>query len=113
MCRRARPGLLRSVLLGPSLYRFIIVPALSSPSTPPYISRLMPALNYYEVNGDSQVSATVTLGNGCLQPTSWGTPVQSKNNFSVTAKVTDYSGPQISCTLAIVNVRYTYTLSYI
>ena len=70
----------------------------------------MPALNYYEVNGDSQVSATITLSNGCLQPTSWGTPVQSENNFSVTAKVTDYSGPQISCTLAIVNVQHTYSL---
>ena len=107
---RVRPILLGSILLVLSISSLMVFRALSSPSTPPYISRLMPALNYYEVNGDSQVSATVTLGNGCLQPTSWGTPVQSENNFSVTAKVTDYSGPQISCTLAIVNVQYTYSL---
>src|SRR3989454_4899226 len=107
---RVRPILLGSILLVLSLSSLMVFRALSSPSTPPYISRLMPALNYYEVNGDSQVSATVALGNGCLQPTSWGTPVQSENNFSVTAKVTDYSGPQISCTLAIVNVQYTYSL---
>src|SRR2546425_1361553 len=107
---RARPILLGSILLLLSFSSFTVFRALSTSSSPPFVSRLIPTLSYYEVNRDSQVSATITLSNGCLQPTSWGTPVQSENNFSVTAKVTDYSGPQISCTLAIVNVQYTYSL---
>src|SRR5256885_608269 len=110
---RARPILLGSILLLLSFSSFTVFRALSTSSSPPFVSRLIPTLSYYEVNRDSQVSATITLSNGCLQPTSWGTPVQSENNFSVTAKVTDYSGPQISCTLAIVSVQYTYNLGHL
>ena len=107
---RARVILLGSVLLLLSLSSFTILRGLSSasPSTP--VNRLMPTLNYNEFNGDSQVGATITLSNGCLHLTSWGTPAQSGNNFSATAQVTDYSGPEIVCTLAIITPQFTYSL---
>src|SRR5712692_1896707 len=88
----------------------LIVPRGLTAFLPPPPVRLSPSLNYGEVNGDSQVIATITLGNGCIQLTSWGTPVQSGDEFSVTAKVTDNSGPGIFCTLAIYGVHHTYSL---
>ena len=107
---RARVILLGSVLLLLSLSSFTILRGLSSVSPSPPMSRLMPTLSYSEFNGDSQVSATIILSNGCLHLTSWGTPVQSGNKFSVTAAVTDYSGPQIACTLAILGAQNTYSM---
>jgi len=107
---RARVILLGSVLLLLSLSSFTILRGLSSasPSTP--VSRLMPTLSYGEVNGNSQVNASIMLGNGCLHLTSWGSPVQSGSSFSVVATVTNVAGPDSACTLDVRVVQTTYDL---
>jgi hypothetical protein len=110
MTRRARMILLGSVLLLLSLSGLTILHGLSTSSPAPPVSRLMPTLSFGEVNGDSQVNATLMLGNGCLHLTSWGSPVQSGNSFSVVATVTDVAGPDSACTLIVQGFRNTYNL---
>ena len=108
--RRARVILLGSVLLLLSISSFAILRGLSSSSASPPVSRLMPTLNYGEVNGNSQVNASIMLGNGCLHLTSWGSAVQSGNSFLVVATVTDVAGPDSACTLEVRVLQNTYKL---
>ena len=107
MTRRARMILLGSVLLLLSISSFTILRGLSSSSPSIPVSRLMPALSYGEVNGDSEVNASIVLG-GCVQLASWGTPVQSGNEFSVTASAVDISGPGIACPAFVFVSEHTY-----
>lgn len=105
---KARLVLLASVLLLLSLSGLIVPRGLTAFLPPPPV-RLSPTLNYGEVSGDSQVNASMVLG-GCLQLTSWGTPLQSGNKVSVTASVVDSAGPGIFCPAVVFVVEHTYGL---
>ena len=107
---RARLFLLGFILLLLSLSSLAILRGLSSAPPSPPVTRLMPTLTYGEVKGDSQVTATITLGDGCLGLTSWGTSVQSGKKFSVNATVVDTAGPEASCTLNVSYPQNSYSL---
>ena len=107
--RRAPVILLGSVLLLLSLSSLAIIRGLSSASQSPPITRLMPTLHYGEVNGDSQMNASMVLG-GCIQLTSWETPLQSGNKFSVTASIIDYASTGMVCAAMVYVSEHTYGL---
>ena len=105
-----RPILLGSILLLLSLSSVAILRALSTSSLTPTVGGFGPSLNYLEVNGDSQVTATIVHGDGCFQVTSWKAPVQSGNEFSVNASIVDYDGPGTACTAVMLTLQHSYML---
>ena len=111
---QARPILFGSVLLVLSISSFAILRGVPSSSPSPPVTLLNPTLEYHLVNGDSQVIASLTLGNGCLRMSDWGTTLNSeKNFFSATARVIDTAGPTTDCTLSILFAHHTYSLGYL
>lgn len=99
-----------SILLLLSLSSFTILRGLAASSPSPPVTLLTPTLEYHFVSGDSQIIATLVLGNGCSTVSDWGTAVESRNRFSASVTVVDVAGPSTACTAVVTYSQHTYSL---